>query len=457
MLYAHAGDAKNVSNEAGRSDFGELGLGAVVSHPANLQSTVPASGGGGYTVQGTGGQPAGQPGGGAVPVAGSMAYAPVGRTTSPVPAIGKRDSGKAVSRNVYQATGQGSRIAQGKAAVPTALRGQAGSKSKDFPAGGLYGLDGLADLAGSKPFPDEGGLSGFFNDLFKGNIAKAFTPPGGKINRIAPLAPLAKILPTPVRTAIRYAGAAPYTVTVGLFTPASVARRAFGLSPAESRIQEMAAKASRVVAAVVATAGLAKVGYAAYAGGSNAAALGPGTGASGLQIAPSALTGAQGASAASVAPLSAGYSTAAVGGQTLAASSAASAAATSAKIAAAMPASLPGASGSSAWLATAGKAAGFVGKTAVEVTAAGIVAKMLNPTPAGSQTAYESGGTVVDLGGGSLAPQPQSLPFAMGGGGSTGGGSSESPAEMLAGPSLPLVIAVVGIAVAVGVKIMRAK
>lgn len=466
MLYAHVADAKNSASESDRSEYGELGLGAVVPHAANLQSTpTGAPGGGGYGVLGVGGgQPAGQPGG-TVPIAGTAGtgYAPVGRTTSPIFKTGKNSDkgGKSTARNVFQASAQGSRVGEGSAAVPTALKGQAGSKSSGFPVGGLYGLHGLNSLSGSKPLDDVSGLSGFFNDLFKGNISKAFTPPGGKITRIAPLASIAQVLPTPVRTAIRYAGAVPFTATVGLFTPASVPRQIFGLSPTESKYQEIGAKVARVVAATVATAGAA-----AYLMPASAPALGPGTTAIGGYAPSTAFVGSGGGAV----PL------ATVGGHGAAgAYTAASWAPAAIPTAAGVPsigvvtgvtassplgvsaAGVPVQAGSSTWLA-AHPVTAAIGKTVGTVTLATLAQKVLQgPGQPGSQSAYESGGTVVDMGGAGQS-QGQPMPIILGGGGSSGGGSSDPGiTDPLVSASLPMIVAGGAIVFVVAYKLLKRK
>lgn len=449
MLYAHVADAKNAGSESDRSEYGELGLGAVVPHVANAS----ISSGGGLTTQGTGGGiPAGS-----TPVAGTVGstYKPAGRTTSP-DAKGKAQAGS-VGRNTFQASAQGSRVSMGKAAVPTALRGQAGSRSSGFPAGGLYGLDNDYDI------PEDAGLSGIFGKIAKWG-KRTVTPPGGwskpRFDKIQLGAPVARVLPTPLRTAARYIGMASPVglIQIGL-SPASASRRIWGLSPTESKYVEMGAKAIRVTAAVVGT-----VGAAAYLMPAAAPAIGPGTTAIGGYAPAGAFTGAGGASV----PF------ATVGGQGAAGAYSAAAWAPAALpstvgipsigvitgVTASSPlgfsaAGVPVQAGSASWLATHPVTAGIgkaVGTTALSVAAQKI---LQGPGQAPSPTSYESGGVVVE-GGGSQA-QPQNLPIILGGG-SGGGAPADSVAtEALASTSLPMIVAGSAIVFVIGYKLLKRK
>jgi hypothetical protein len=442
MLYAHVSDSKNSGTEGERSAYGELGLGATVPHVTNLQSTVPASGGGGYSPLGTGGgQPAGQPGGGAVPIAGTVGstYRPGGRTTSP-DAKGKAQGG-ATARNTFQATAQGSRVSMGKAAVPTSVRGQAGSKSTGFPAGGLFGLDDDFDR---RPV-ESSGLSGFFNDLFKGNIAKAFTPPGGDFTRIKPLdvatLGVSQVLPQSVRTAIRYAGMAPVTVATFGLLPAPVSRKMFGLSPMESKYMEIAQKITRGVAATVATAGAATWLSTPASAGSTLATSGTSLPAA----SPQAMFAAEFGTAAPVAfpaPLAASPLSA----SSVYAAEFAAAPSVAPSIFATAPSFVPAglevaAPGSTSWLAAhpvTSKTLGILGTTVLSTVAQKLLQNPMIPgAPGGS-----SGGTIVEMGG--SAPG-QVVPLFLGGG-SGGGGSSESAPEVLSSPLVPVTLA--GLAIA---------
>ena len=123
-----------MSNEAQRSEFGELGLGATVPHIANLS----INSGGGYSTQSTGGGvPSGE-----TSVGGTIGstFRPGGRTTSPEIRGSVGSKGGSIGRSTFQATGQGARISMGKSGVPTALKGRAGSHVSQFPVGGLFAL-----------------------------------------------------------------------------------------------------------------------------------------------------------------------------------------------------------------------------------------------------------------------------------------------------------------------------
>ena len=343
----------------------------------------------------------------------------------------------------------------------------------------LYSLNGLAG-----PLPvDDPGLSGFFNDLFKGNIAKAFTPPGGKINRIQPLGFVAKVLPTPVRKAFRYSGAAVQSTFAPVLSGAQQ-RRAFGLNPSESKVFMKWQQGARIAAAVIATYGTASYLATPAASTVGAAGAAPAGAPLGFAAAPTYT----GFGSAAYAP--AGFATpASFGGAGTAISPVAyaspsilgAAASDGISTSLALPtATAPTGFGSSGYLASqgvvaptafgaapvasspgflsaTGKALGsgakFVGKTFVTTTAAGYVARMMNPQQPGQTYVEGEGGYLVD-GSGQAQDPGQATPYIIGGGGS-GGSGEQSSEEILAGPSLPIIIAVVGVAVTIGVKALR--
>ena len=221
MLYGT--NASKASSDGGDRDYDPTPIpGLAALSPQRRPGIIATGGGGGYSPQGSGG--GGAPAGGETPVSGSRVrsgYAPADRNTS--------------IRLPFAAQAQG--------AAPKARMafGKSGRGSKESPLSSKWG--GLSDDLGF--------------DLFGWAKARV-TPPGGNITKIQIVPKVIRdAVPTPLRTAIRYAGAIPFTATVGLFTPAGVPRQIFGLSAKESAIQEMGAKAARVAAAVVATAGAA--------------------------------------------------------------------------------------------------------------------------------------------------------------------------------------------------------
>jgi hypothetical protein len=237
-----------------------------------------------------------------------------------------------------------------------------------------------------------------------GWIKDRLTPPGGNILRIQPIpVQIRNLIPTPVRTAVRYAGAAQQTFMLPFLT-GSAQRRVFGLSPAESRVFMKGQQVSRIVSAVVVTGGLAKVGPAAFAATPTGSAT----------VGAQSLTPAQYASV--VGP-----------GNTLTAASSS----TPYMTVAPPVTELTGTK--------------FVGKTAVQTAASVAVAQATMPRGgAGGETVAELpyGAPVYSSAPAEQLPEAPALPW---GGGSSSGAAGEALEPMLAGSSLPLTMAAAGV------------
>lgn len=257
-----------------------------------------------------------------------------------------------------------------------------------------YGIPTAEETADA----EKAGLSGL--DGVFGWLKRRVTPPGGKISRVQIIpTKIRNVVPTPIRTAVRYAGAIPYTATVGLFAPASVARRIFGLNAQESKYQEIGAKVGRGIAATVATAGMVHSISAGWTAG---------TGIKAAAI--------KSATAAELATPAGAYA-----GTAAAAGSAAQAGGTLAAMG--VQPSILGNPASESWLAATGK--GLVGGTGKVLAAVGInvgsqalLASLQKAPQAEAAQAYY---------GGEFGATPSELPaFSMPTGGVYGGGSGGS-------------------------------
>jgi hypothetical protein len=296
-----------------------------------------------------------------------------------------------------------------------------------------------------------------------GWIKDRLTPPGGNILRIQPIpVQIRNLIPTPVRTAVRYAGAAQQTFMLPFLT-GSAQRRVFGLSPAESRVFMKGQQVSRIVSAVVVTGGLAKVGPAAFAAtptgsatvgaqsltpAQYASVVGPGntlTAASSstpyMTVAPpvTELTGTKFATAAAFSSTPAGSAAPVTAGLSLPWEPGFTAAAKAGAAAAPQP-------GIASQLAKGALEAGkFVGKTAVQTAASVAVAQATMPRGgAGGETVAELpyGAPVYSSAPAEQLPEAPALPW---GGGSSSGAAGEALEPMLAGSSLPLTMAAAGV------------
>lgn len=87
---------------------------------------------------------------------------------------------------------------------------------------------------------------------FFGDIAKTWDKTVGQAGK-----EVAKVLPQPVRKAVRYTGVATTAILSGGLLPTSVVRKSFGLSPGESSQAEIGLKVTRGITAAVLTAGTA--------------------------------------------------------------------------------------------------------------------------------------------------------------------------------------------------------
>lgn len=466
MLYGT--NTSTASGDAHDRDYDPQGLGAIspLRRPAVITS------GGGYSPQGTGG--GGGAGAGETPVQGSRArsgYAPADRTTTI-----RFFAAQGKARGSFVKSGRGSKVSplspepalEGLAGILTAFGGGAGTAAPVGFRGDPYNTNrfsmAIIDARPVRPAPvltapaslaptllapklavplarlpyglptaeerdnakqNEENLSGL-DDIF-GWLKQRVTPPGGQLNKIQ-LIPKAirNVVPTPIRTAVRYAGVIAYTPTIGMFMPASVARRTFGLSPNESKYQEIGAKVARGVAATVATAGIV---HSISAGWS-----------AGTAIKTAAI---KSATAAELATPAGAYA-----GTAAAAGSAAQAGGTLSALA--VQPSILGNPASESWLAATGK--GLVSGTGKVLTAVGV--------NVGSQALLS---TLTPKGGGEQASAPYSAPQPYGysepvgygtmptipaTGGGSGGGSSNSDDGVFSQAATPWVgvsLAAVGV------------
>lgn len=466
MLYSHAGDvAPSNAGEGYRDEWG--GLGAVSPHVANLRTTT----GGGYGVTSVGGGAGpGDNSGQAVPGFGGASYRGSGRFTSMV-------SRKGARIGLYQHSGQGARVSMETSAVPTAAKGSAGSRV-GFPTGGLFGV--VAEHV--KPhtlgaIDEEPGYDTGLGDFF-GWLGARFTPPGGRINRIQIIPKnIRNQIPDPIRKAVRYGGAGVAAVFAPILT-GSQQRKIFGLDPNESAVFMKTQQVSRgIIAAIAAVAGGA-AGYSAYSG-SGAAASSPGVLGGGAPYAPGLFpAGSAGWQAPTIAELASSPIEGSVlaGGAPLAAPSTVGIfgggaplapgltpagsvgwqAPTAAQLSA-TPASgsvlgggAPLTAAKEGLLLSAGK---NIGSAALNVATLGVLSKILSPgMPGGGGDNTPQGGTSVQVGGG----QPGSSGGTSGDSGG-GGSAGASEAPILAGSTLPMMIAVAGIIVTIGVTYFRKK
>lgn len=471
MLYQHAEsvNAAKGSDDADRSEWGERGLGAVTPHVANLRTT--SGGGGGYGVLAVGGgSGSGDSSGTAAGGTQGPNFRTVGRNTSPFTSKAKA---AAPRRNYFQATGQGSRVSGGEAVSPTSPKGSPGSKAT-FPAGGLFGLAGLGRVKAPAPAdPSDIGLGDFF-----GWLGQRFIPPGGNIMKIQPIPSVIRnVIPSPIRTAVRLGGAGVQSVFFPILSgPAQ--RQMFGLNAGESGVLMKTQQISRMIIGAIATYGAGSYLFGGGAAGSSVAAGGAPAGGSPLGVGLTAPYTGFG----SAAYVPAGYATPATFGGTAAGSSifagAAPAAApivgastdlaltpaytgfgSAAYVApgyaapGAFGATAPVASSSAGFMAThptVAAALGVTGKTALDVATLGVVSKLLSPgmTP---QAAPDSGSGYGVMAAQPQQAQPQVVQVPVGGGGGVSGGSD----PQLAGPSLPMMLTVAGIAVTIGASILK--
>ncbi len=459
MLYSLSAGV-NAAPHSQDSDYGDdyapapggislSGLAAVVPHKAN----VVVSSGGGYVPQGSGGLPAG--GETSVAVTGGGVFYPVGRTTSPFTASGKPGG---VARNRFQPSSQGARISRGGGPLTHISRGSGHA----FPAGGLYGLSG------------HDGMGDFFGDVgnwFKNRV----TPPGGNFARITPIpANIRNVIPSAIKTPIRYAGAIATAPLWVPFATGSQQRRLFGLNAKESRIFMKGAQFARIAAATVLTAGAAK-----WAWGLRAATVTPGSaylpGSVGLkggavgakfagtsQVATAAQFGGPALPAAVAAPASAGLTPAAVTFATPAQIAGASVAnAVPASVSLTTPAVSYGAASVGAAPAVGGGFLTAVGaglKTTAATISTALLPIMVLKAVGGQGGGMmipgsEGGGTSVMVGSGER-PAESAGGYYSGGGGGAPSGSSE---PILAGPSLPMILVVGGLAATIGYKLLKGK
>lgn len=333
---------------------------------------------------------------------------------------------------------------------------------KYYPLGEAEGLGGIFDGAGSR-------------------LKKAITPPKKTSNivRAALAVPtvglslvntksLAKSLPTPVRSAIRYTGAVTQTVFFPILTGGQQ-RAMFGLDAKESRVFMKGQQISRGVIAAIATAGIVKGAYtptifaktvqaSSYGGEGLNIATAPtysGIGSKGYLAsqgyAPSTAFGS-GAAPASAAPsLSLGSVTSSPAFMTPTAASLPGYATPAQFAASAAPAasSAAPAASSASLLSKAGGAAGALGKTLGTVALYGAASKLLTPGMGPGLVPGEGSATNVVVEGGSGQPVIIAPPASFGGGGEAS--QTSTPEPVLAGFSLPMVVLVAGIAVGGGV------
>lgn len=292
-----------------------------------------------------------------------------------------------------------------------------------------------------------GGLFGDADDIGVGDLfgwlKQRVTPPGGKISRIQPLQPIAKILPAPIRTAFRLGGAAVQSV----FAPAltgNMQRQIFGLSPKESSTFMQTQHVSRIVMGVIATygAGVYIAGLAHPAAVAAGTTLGSGTAAGSTTVAAGGLTSIPiGITPFAGAPALEPLATAglAVGAPLQPVIGLVNAATTTPGLVSAASVVKP----APGLLATTSAKVG-------ETAALGLVSRLLNPgeKPTPETAPYQN---------------PLNLPYNSPSNGPTGGGSvggSENPEDtkaILAGADLPVKIILGGLAVTMAVKMFKAR
>lgn len=424
MLYGTR--SVQASNEGGDRDFDSspiIGLADYLGAVTPNRAPGVITGGGGYSPAGGGG--GGTPAPGETAVAGTRlsSFKPVDRNVS-IPMF----AAKGKARQSFQKSGRGARLSIGQ------LRFSPISKVSTA-WGGLSGIENDLDiLTWSPKEPEEtSALGDFFSDLGKRiGSGQAFRPPSI----------VTRLVPAPIKKAIRYAGAGTAAVFAPVLTGAQQ-RKIFGLSPGESANFMKTQQASRIAIGVIATAGAGKLAYGAYAAKGSAVAA-PGT-----ILPPSAQVGfGTYAPAASKLSLSSTPAAPIFGGS---------------EALIASPSAFGGAAGTAittgaktgGYLASTGKA--LVSGTGEVLKAVGIQAgaqALLNTmAPRGG---FEQGSQVYADGG--VYPETMvSGEPPMGGGG--GGGGGEGPAPILAGAS-PIVgigLALAGLALLTGKTKLRRK
>lgn len=225
MLYETPGAPRENSYDRFDDAIPTKGLGALPPHGAGY--TQPSGGGGGSIgVLGVGGG-GGTPAGGTVTAPGptvAPGFRTVGRNQS-IFQVGFQRPSIANVRNAYQ---------------PSGIAPRASTKGSDF-------------LAPKNP-KGAAGLGAWYSHWIDPNT---YLPPGGKINRITIIPQtIRNIIPTPIRTAVRYFGAGVQSVFFPVLS-APQQRTIFGLSPKESAVFEKTQQIMLPIDAVIVTAGAA--------------------------------------------------------------------------------------------------------------------------------------------------------------------------------------------------------
>lgn len=444
------------------------GLAALVAHSANQRTT---SNGGTLGIEGMGG------GSGSGDTTG-QALAP---TISPSPgsSYGLHPTGRNTyflergrRQYRYQPNMQGARVGAGDRAELFQPRE---SDTPAFPTGGLFGLSGL---------------DGFFSW-----IKQRVTPPSGGISKIQIIPPaIRNIIPTPVRTAIRYAGAGVQSLVLPVLSGPEQ-RQVFGLSPSESGVFMKMQQVMRPIDAALLTWGVAGVvapllatpasisaaaAPAALPGTVSAGELAAGGSASLDLVSTVPSASALGFATPAAASLPAGYATPAMFASSVAAGSSAAAPLASTSLDLALPATMPspiaapvslpqgyataaqiagqaapaasspmGAAGPGFW-SKAGEyalsGAKEVGKTVLTSAATIAVARALTP---GGAAGDQGQPQTLQVGGGAGGAQPQvapqvapqsAMPYYA-----SGGDVGTTDAGMLPGVSLTSYLPIVGV------------